>query len=152
MDERQDDTTYGSTPEPGADTPGDSGNGSPGASGRSGRGPSPDQMVGQLQAMIDGLARQAGPVVREVAAKAAELASIAAERAGPIAHRAADVTEEVGGKVAARTKEVAADLRRSAGTHHADSDLGEPIVIDETEVAAPAAEPGDEAAGSSDLG
>jgi hypothetical protein len=70
-------------------------------------------MLTQLQAMIDSLAVQATPVVRDVAAKAAELASIAAEKAGPLAHRAAEATERVGGRVAARSKEMAADLRRS---------------------------------------
>jgi hypothetical protein len=69
--------------------------------------------------MIDNLSQQAAPVVRhatpvlrEVAAKAAELAAIAAERAGPIAHKAAEVTQDVGIKVAARSREVASDLRR----------------------------------------
>lgn len=71
------------------------------------------EMLTQLQAMIDSLAVQATPVVRDVAAKAAELAAIAAEKAGPLAHRAAEATERVGGRVAARSKEVAADLRRT---------------------------------------
>jgi hypothetical protein len=50
--------------------------------------------------------------MREVAAKAAELAAVAGEKAGPAAHRAAQVTETVGQRVAARSKEMAADLRR----------------------------------------
>ena len=70
------------------------------------------EMLVQLQQMIDTLATQAGPVMREVAAKAAELASVAGEKAGPIAHRAAGVTESVGQRVAARSKEMAAELRR----------------------------------------
>jgi hypothetical protein len=70
------------------------------------------EMLVQLQQMIDTLATQAAPVMREVAAKAAELAAIAAEKAGPLAHKAAGVTEQVGQRVAARSKEVAADLRR----------------------------------------
>ncbi|MGZ6268997.1 MAG: hypothetical protein ACXWMU_00320 [Candidatus Limnocylindrales bacterium] len=70
------------------------------------------QMLAQLQGMIDDVAHQARPVLREVAAKAAELAAIAGEKAGPLAHKAAEVTEEVGGKVAARGKELAAELRR----------------------------------------
>jgi hypothetical protein len=69
-------------------------------------------MLTQLQAMIDSLTVQATPVVRDVAAKAAELAAIAGEKAGPLAHRAADATEKVGVRVAARSKEMAADLRR----------------------------------------
>lgn len=68
--------------------------------------------VAQLQGMIDSVAEQAGPVLREVAAKAAELAAAAAENAGPVLHRAANVTTEVGHKVAARSKEYAAELRR----------------------------------------
>lgn len=70
------------------------------------------EMLVQLQQMIDTLATQAGPVMRDVAAKAAELAAVAGEKAGPLAHRAAGVTENVGQRVAARSKEMAADLRR----------------------------------------
>ena len=69
-------------------------------------------MLVQLQQMIDTLATQAAPVMREVAAKAAELAAVAGEKAGPFAHKAAGMTESVGQRVAARSKEMAADLRR----------------------------------------
>ena len=71
------------------------------------------EMLIQLQQMIDTVALQAGPVMREVAAKAAELAAVAGEKAGPVAHRAAAATESVGQRVAARSKVMAADLRRS---------------------------------------
>jgi hypothetical protein len=77
------------------------------------------EMLIQLQQMIDAVAAQAGPVMRDVAAKAAELAAVAAERAGPIAHRAADVTERVSVRVAARTKEMAEDLRRQQAEEQA---------------------------------
>jgi hypothetical protein len=70
------------------------------------------EMLVQLQQMIDNLATQAGPVMREVAAKAAELAAVAGEKAGPLAHKAAGMTEVAGQKIAARSKEVAADLRK----------------------------------------
>jgi hypothetical protein len=73
------------------------------------------EWVSQLQAMIDNLATNAAPVVREIGAKAAELAALAGEKAGPIAHRAADVTATAGTKVAERGREVAAELRRDAG-------------------------------------
>ena len=46
-----------------------------------------DRMLAQLQSMIDSIATQAAPVVRQVGAKAAELAAATADRAGPIAHR-----------------------------------------------------------------
>jgi hypothetical protein len=94
------------------------------------------EMLVQLQQMIDTLATQAAPVMREVAAKAAELAAVAGEKAGPLAHKAAGMTEQVGQRVAARSKEVAADLRRprselgssEAAPHEADEpgshDLG----------------------------
>jgi hypothetical protein len=68
--------------------------------------------VAQLQAMIDDLATSAGPTLREVAAKAAELAAKAGDAAGPIAHKAASVTGDVGQRVAARSRDLAADLRR----------------------------------------
>lgn len=70
------------------------------------------EMLVQLQQMIDNLTTQAGPVMREVAAKAAELAAVAGEKAGPLAHKAAGMTESAGQKIAARSKEMAADLRR----------------------------------------
>ncbi|MEO6351396.1 MAG: hypothetical protein ABIP53_12160 [Candidatus Limnocylindrales bacterium] len=71
------------------------------------------EMLVQLQQMIDTLAMQAAPVMREVAAKAAELAAVAGEKAGPLAHKAAGMTENMGQRVAARSKVMAADLRRS---------------------------------------
>jgi hypothetical protein len=69
-------------------------------------------MLIQLQQMIDTLATQAAPVMREVAAKAAELAAVAGEKAGPLAHKAAGMTENMGQRISVRSKEVAADLRR----------------------------------------
>ena len=68
--------------------------------------------LAQLQAIIDNLATQSAPVVREVGAKAAEIAALAAERAGPLAQRAADATAQVGIRVAERSRVLAADLRR----------------------------------------
>jgi hypothetical protein len=80
------------------------------------------EMLIQLQQMIDTLATQAGPVMREVAAKAAELAAVAGEKAGPLAHKAAGMTEVAGQKIAARSKEMAADLRRQREGGEAMSD------------------------------
>jgi hypothetical protein len=85
-------------------TPGGDETGTRGTAGR--------EMLVQLQQMIDTLATQAAPVMREVAAKAAELAAVAGEKAGPAAYRAAGVTQKVGERVAARSKEVAGQLRR----------------------------------------
>jgi hypothetical protein len=76
----------------------------------------PDRLA-QLQEMIDEVAHHAAPVLREIAAKAAELAAAAATQAGPLAQKAAGATQSVGDKVAARSKEVAADLRRAEGTN-----------------------------------
>ena len=78
-----------------------------GARGAAGR-----EMLVQLQQMIDTLATQAAPVMREVAAKAAELAAVAGQKAGPVAYRAAGVAQNVGERVAARSKEMATELRR----------------------------------------
>ena len=64
--------------------------------------------------MIEEAGKTAGPVLRDVAAKAAELAAVAAENAGPVAHKAADVTEHVGDRLAVRSKDLAADLRKAA--------------------------------------
>jgi len=94
--------------------------------------------VGQLQGMIDGVAEHAGPVLREVAAKAAELAAVAAENAGPALQRAAEMTTEVGHKVATRSKEYAAELRRQqAGQDAAEQGTGSPAAAGE----APAGQP-----------
>ncbi len=111
-DEKTSDTgeTGGST---GSDTD-DSANptdATPGDTGRP-RAAAGREMLVQLQQMIDTLATQAAPVMRDIAAKAAELAAVAGEKAGPLAHKAAGVTESVGQRVAARSKEMAADLRR----------------------------------------
>ncbi len=82
--------------------------------GESGRPASGKEWVGQLQSMIDNLAANAAPVVREIGAKAAELAALAGEKAGPFAQRAADATAQAGTKVAERGRVVAAELRRDA--------------------------------------
>ena len=68
--------------------------------------------LAQLQAMIENVTEQAGPVLREVSAKAAELAAVAGEKAGPIAARAAELTAEAGTKLAERSRDLAAELRR----------------------------------------
>lgn len=81
------------------------------------------EMLIQLQQMIDTLATQAGPVMREVAAKAAELAAVAGEKAGPLAHKAAGMTEVAGQKLAARSKVMAADLRRPKEGAADDTDM-----------------------------
>lgn len=73
-----------------------------------------EKMIGQLQVMIDQAGKTAGPVLRDVAAKAAELTAVAAANAGPVAHKAANVTEHVGDRLATRSKELAADLRKAA--------------------------------------
>ncbi len=93
-------------------------------SGQASTGTTAERMVSQLQSMIDSLATQAAPVVRQVGLKAAELA--AADRAGPIAHKAADATAEASVKIAERSRVFAADLRRdiAAATNGNSSDEG----------------------------
>ena len=71
--------------------------------------------LSQLEAIIDNLATQSAPVIREVGAKAAEIAALAADRAGPLALRAADATAQATVRVAERSRTIAADLRRRAG-------------------------------------
>jgi hypothetical protein len=74
-------------------------------------------MLAQLQSMIDSIATQATPVVKQIGAKAAELAAAAADRAGPIAHKAADATAGASVRIASRSREFAADLRRDSNGH-----------------------------------
>jgi hypothetical protein len=122
------DQTGSGTEQPGADQQGAE---QQGASGRNSRREQAararelgERWVGQLQEMIDQAGRQAGPVLRDVAAKAAELAAVAAENAGPVAHKAAAVTEHVGDRLAARSKDLAADLRRAAEAARAQASQG----------------------------
>jgi hypothetical protein len=76
-----------------------------------------ERMLAQLQSMIDSIATQATPVVKQIGAKAAELAAAAADRAGPIAHKAADATAGASVRIASRSREFAADLRRDSNGH-----------------------------------
>ena len=76
-----------------------------------------ERMLGQLQSMIDTIATQAAPVVKQIGAKDAELAAAAADRAGPIAHKAAEATAGASVKIAERSREFAADLRRETNGH-----------------------------------
>jgi hypothetical protein len=85
-----------------------------------------ERWLGQLQEMIEEAGKAAGPILRDVAAKAAELAAVAAENAGPVAHKAANVTEHVGDRLAARSKDLAADLRRAAEAARAQTAAEEP--------------------------
>jgi len=90
------------------------------------------EWLGQLQAMIENLATQAGPVIRDVGIKAAELAAVAGEKAGPVAQRAAEATASAGHRIAEKSRDLAAELRRDqaahAGTEKAEStESPEPI-------------------------
>ncbi|HWP63366.1 MAG TPA: hypothetical protein VNO86_07845 [Candidatus Binatia bacterium] len=92
----------------GADTAAGSASGDDGEAASRAKG---KEWLAQLEQMIESLATQAAPVIREVGAKAAELAALAAEKAGPIAHRAAELTEVAGAKVAERSRHLAEELR-----------------------------------------
>jgi hypothetical protein len=98
-----------------AGAPGGAGTGTAGATGR--------EWLAQLQSMIENAATQAAPVMREVAAKAAELAAVAGEKAGPVAARAAELTAEAGHRIAERSRDLAAELRREGATHAEGADV-----------------------------
>jgi hypothetical protein len=87
-----------------------------------------ERMLGQLQSMIDTVATQAAPVVRQIGAKAAELAAVAADRAGPLAHRAADATADASVRLAERSRTWAADLRNKA-----DDGGGTAVAVDDVD-------------------
>jgi hypothetical protein len=74
------------------------------------------EWVSQLQAMIENLATQATPVVKEIGAKAAELAALAGDKAGPVAQKAAEVTGQAGHKLAEKSREFATELRRDVAS------------------------------------
>ena len=112
------DETFEWTDESGHGTTGAGAAGSAGATGR--------EWLAQLQSMIENAATQAGPVMREVAAKAAELAAVAGEKAGPVAARAAEMTAEAGHRIAERSRDFAAEIRRdqAARAEHGAADGG----------------------------
>lgn len=83
-----------------------------------------ERMLTQLQSMIDSVATQAAPVVRQIGLKAAELAAVAADRAGPIAHRAADATADASEKLAEKSRTWAAELRTKMEANGSDSSGG----------------------------
>jgi hypothetical protein len=87
--------------------------------------------VGQLQSMIDQLATQAAPVIREIGAKAAELAAIAGDKAGPVAHKAAEVTGQAGQKLAEKSRDFAAEMRRDAPATEETAGADESATVDE---------------------
>ena len=113
------DETFGWTADPNA------------PSGDAATGNTAERMVAQLQSMIDSIATQAAPVVRQVGIKAAELAAAAADRAGPMAHKAADATADASVKIAERSRVIAADLRRDVTG--ADSGSSATAVLDATD-------------------
>lgn len=82
------------------------------------------EWIAQLQTMIENLATQAAPVVKEVSAKAAELAAIAGDKAGPVAQRAADFTGQAGQKIAEKSRDLAAELRRDVAATKGDGTTG----------------------------
>ena len=101
-------------------------NGEPGSGAGSDARATAERMIGQLQAMIDTMATQAAPVVRQIGAKAAELAAVAADRAGPLVHRAADATADASGRLANRSRTWAADLRNTGSDEAAATAEGSP--------------------------
>ena len=112
-----DETVNPTAAAPGADeTFGWTGNDAP-AGDQANVGNTAERMIAQLQSMIDSIATQAAPVVRQVGIKAAELAAAAADRAGPIAHKAAEATADASVKIAERSRVLAADLRRDSNGH-----------------------------------
>jgi len=69
-----------------------------------------------LRGAVDDLAERAAPTMREFSARAAELAAVAADRAVPLAKRAGEVTADVSGKLASKSRDWASDLRSSPGS------------------------------------
>jgi hypothetical protein len=99
-----------------------------------------ERMLGQLQDMIDTVATQAAPVVRQIGAKAAELAAVAADRAGPLAQRAAEATADASERLAERSRTWAAELRSHvAADREAGAAGGATATLDPAEADAEAA-------------
>lgn len=68
-----------------------------------------------IRDVVDSLAERAAPAVRELSARAAELTAVAADRAAPLVKRAGEATADASGKLAAKSREWASDLRSSVG-------------------------------------
>lgn len=73
-------------------------------------------ILDSVREVVDELAERAAPTVRELSARAAELTAIAADRAAPLARRAGDATADASGKLAAKSRGWASDLRSAVGT------------------------------------
>lgn len=73
-------------------------------------------ILDSVREVVDELAERAAPTVREISARAAELTAIAADKAAPLAKRAGEVTADASGKLAAKSRGWATDLRASVGT------------------------------------
>jgi hypothetical protein len=107
------------------------------------------EMLTQLQQMIDNVSYQAAPVIRDIGAKAAELAAVAGQKAGPLAYKAAEVTDQLGKKVAARSSDFAADLRRAAANDYpADAPASDQQESGSPETSQEAPDSGDSAPGA----
>lgn len=76
----------------------------------------------QLESILQNLATYAKPALRDIAVRAAEIAAKAGEAAGPAAQRAAGMAEDLGGRVAAKSREVASDLRAERAAESAGPD------------------------------
>lgn len=154
MTEQHDPTMPEDVPPPEPLGAGESGAGEPVGEPASEPGESPKarEWLSQLQAMIDDLATQAAPTVRQVGAKAAELAAVAGEKAGPIAQRAAEITGEAGQKLAERSRHLAEELRRDlpggdeAAAPSGSADAAETVSGGPADLVEPAADAADEAA------
>ncbi len=82
-----------------------------------GAGPfTPASILHSVRDAVDELTERAAPTVRELSARAAELTAIAADMAAPLAKRAGEVTADASGKLAAKSREWASDLRSSVGS------------------------------------
>jgi transcription termination factor Rho len=91
----------------------------------------------EISERVTVLVDKATPVVRAGAARASELVAQAGEAAGPAAHRAAVATADLGEKVAAKGRDIAADLRH----RNASADSAAPAEAAPAEAAEAAAEP-----------
>lgn len=105
---------------PGEPTPDESFTGT-GSAGSSSPGNTATAILESLREAVDDLAERATPTVREFSARAAELAATAADRAAPLAKRAGEATADASGKLAAKSRTWASDLRASLGTDEGDT-------------------------------
>ena len=72
-----------------------------------------NDVLESIRDAVEDLAEKAGPMVRDLSAKAADAVAVAADKAAPLVQRAGEVTADASGRLAKRSRTYAAEVRES---------------------------------------